>query len=152
MPTRQLVAYRFEPGTRLEGQLVGALERAESGGAVRVLDVLFVMREPETGELAAVSRAGSASGGMVGDLLDVRLDAAARRAATERALAGPQAEIVRRLGSAIAPGGALAAVLVEHVWADALDEAVGRLGGTQVTNAFVEADRLSDVTEQIDSA
>ena len=46
MPTRQLLVYTFGPGAGFEGQLVGALERIESGGAIRVLDALFVTREP----------------------------------------------------------------------------------------------------------
>jgi hypothetical protein len=29
----------FEPGARFEGRLVGAIERIESGGTLRVLDV-----------------------------------------------------------------------------------------------------------------
>ena len=37
-------------GLSLRGQLVGALERIESGGAMRVLDALFVACEPESGE------------------------------------------------------------------------------------------------------
>ena len=55
MLTRQLLVYTFAPVAKFEGQLVGALERVESGGAVRILDALFVTRAPETGELAAVS-------------------------------------------------------------------------------------------------
>ena len=47
MAPRQLLAYTFPPGSAFEGQLVGALERIESGGAMRVLDALFVAREPE---------------------------------------------------------------------------------------------------------
>jgi hypothetical protein len=151
MLTRQLLVYRFDPGARFEGQLVGALERIESGGAVRVLDVLFVTREPESGELTAVSRSGSASGGMVGDLMDFRLDAGgARTAATERALAGPEAEIVRALAQTLEPGGAVAAVLVEHAWASTLAEAVARLGGTEAAAVFVEASRLSELDRPLD--
>ena len=37
-----------------EGQLVGALERIESGGTVRVIDGLFIRRDPETAELSAI--------------------------------------------------------------------------------------------------
>jgi hypothetical protein len=144
--TRQLLVYTFEPGARFEGQLVGALERIESGGAVNVLDVLFVTREPDSGELAAVSLGAGASRGIVGELLDFRLNADARTAATRRALAGQEAEIVRGLAPKLEPGGAIAMVLVEHAWAGALEDAVSRLGGTEAAVAFVEASRLSEVT------
>lgn len=149
MLTRQLLIYTFGPGARFEGQLVGALERIESGGAVNVLDVLFVTREPDSGELAAVSLGAGASRGIVGELLDFRLNAEARTAATRRALAGQEAEIVRGLAPKLEPGGAIAMVLVEHAWAGALEDAVSRLGGTEAAVAFVEASRLSEVTHTV---
>jgi hypothetical protein len=68
-----------------EGRLVGALERIESGGALHVLDALFVASDPETGELVAIDLRGGA-GSILAELLDFRLDPASRRRATERAL------------------------------------------------------------------
>jgi len=142
--TRQLLVYRFAPGVKFEGQLIGALERAESGGAVRVIDALLLAREAETGELVAAALEGG-TGGVLSQLLDFRLNPDARRAATDRALAGGQAEIVQLLGRTVEPGAAVAAVLVEHVWAATLGDAVGRLGGTEAAIALVEAERLNDV-------
>jgi hypothetical protein len=147
--TRQLLVYRFDPGVTFEGQLVGALERLESGGAVRVLDALFVMREPETGEVVAASLEGGSAGGVLSRLLDFRLDTGTRAASTERTLAGPNAEVVQRLAAKVEPGGAIAALLVEHAWAQALEEAVGRLGGAEVGGAFVESARLSDAAASL---
>lgn len=144
MLTRQLLVYRFAPGVKFEGQLIGALERAESGGAVRVIDALLLAREAETGELIAAALEGG-TGGVLSQLLDFRLNSDARRAATDRALAGEQAEIVQLLERTVEPGGAVAAVLVEHVWAATLGDAVGRLGGTEAAIALVEAERLNDV-------
>jgi hypothetical protein len=142
--TRQLLVYRFAPGVQFEGQLIGALERAESGGAVRVIDALLLARDAETGELIAAALEGG-TGGVLSQLLDFRLNADARRAATDRALAGEQAEIVQLLERTVEPGGAVAAVLVEHVWAATLGDAVGRLGGTEAAIALVDAERLNDV-------
>ena len=148
MPSRQLLAYRFGADSRFEGQLVGALERIESGGAMRVLDALFVAREPETGELAAVSLGGG-SATMTSRLLSFRLDPGERRAATRRALAGQAGEAVQALGATLEPGGAFAAVLVEHAWAAALADAVARLGGSEVAAEFVQASRLAEMSEQL---
>ena len=150
MRSRQFLAYRFEPGARFEGQLVGALERIESGGAIRVLDMLFVTREPETGELTAISLRGSA--GKTSELLGFRLDAGERRAATRRALEGAGAETVEKLAGLLEPGGAIAAVLVEHAWADALGQAVARLGGTETAAEFVEATTLGELAERLVAA
>jgi hypothetical protein len=148
MPSRQLLAYRFGSDSRFEGQLVGALERIESGGAMRVLEALFVAREAETGELTAVSLRGS-SGGIVGDLLGFRLDPAGRSTATARALQGPAGETVRAVAELLDPGSAIAAVVVEHAWADALNDAVARVGGDEVANEFIEFSDIADITERL---
>jgi hypothetical protein len=151
-PFRQLLAYRFGSDSRFEGQLVGALERIESGGAMRVLDVLFIARAPESGELVALSLSAGAAGGTIGRLLDFRLDPAERTAETRRALEGAAGETVEALGAMLEQGSAIAAVIVEHAWADALGEAVARVGGTEVANELVQASRVSEVTQRLRAA
>ena len=55
------------------------------------------------------------------------------------------ADLLRDLGAALEPGTALAAVLVEHVWARALEDAVSRVSGRPLATEFVEAARLSEL-------
>jgi hypothetical protein len=141
----QLLLYGFGPGGQFEGGLVGALQRTEAGGALRVLDVLFVMRDAESGELTAISLGGERAGDIVAPLLDFRLDPGRRQKATERALGGPGGETVEDLGRLLEPGAALAAVLVEHVWARALQDAVSRTGGTPLARTFVRSTTLADL-------
>jgi hypothetical protein len=141
----QLLAYRFGPDAQYEGQLVGALERLESGGALRVRDLLFVQRDAETGELAAVAMPGDGAGGIVAPLIGFRLDASERRRATGKALGGAAGDAVQDLGAALAPGEAMALVLVEHLWARVLEDAVARLGGTPVASEFVDATALAEL-------
>jgi hypothetical protein len=148
-PPAQLLLFAFGPDASFEGHLVGALERIESGGALRILDALFVMREPDTGELAAIDLRGGAGGIAVAPLLDFRLDPAARRRATERALrpdaGGLPPEALRELGEGLEPGAAAVALLVGHEWAKILEDAVARTGGTQLASEFVEATTLADL-------
>jgi hypothetical protein len=150
LPVRQLLVYRFGPGTGFEGQLVGALERMESGGTLRILDALFVATDAETGELFAIDLQGG-SGGLIAKLLDFRLDPAARRRAAERALGDMSgvAKLLRDLGKTLEPGAALAAVLVEHVWARVLEDAVSRTGGSRLGSHFVEAETLSELAPDL---
>ena len=151
-PTAQLLIYRFGRDATFEGQLVGALERIESGGALRILDALFVGSDPETGELVAVDVRGGRAGGMVAPLLGFRLDPAERRRATERALGaedGVPGETLRELGSSLEPGGAIAAVLVEHVWAGGLQDAVSRVGGSSLASDFVDATALAELAPEL---
>ena len=56
---------------------------------------------------------------------------------------------LKELGEGLEPGAALAAVLVEHVWAIALDDAVERTGGTTVANGFVEATELAELVPEL---
>jgi hypothetical protein len=143
---RQLIFYRFGSGAEFQGRLVGALERLESGGALRILDVLFVRRSPESGDIEAIDAHGG--GGLVAPLLDFRLDEAARRRATERAVRA-HADLVHELGDALEPGSAVAAVLVDHVWSGALTDAAERTGGTLLANDFVDADELRELRAEL---
>ena len=151
LPVRQLLVYRFGPGAALEGRLVGALERMESGGTLRILDALFVATDAETGELSAIDLQGG-SGGLIAKLLDFRLDSAgARRRASERALDEKSgvARIIGELGKTLEPGASLAAVLVEHVWARVLEDAVSRIGGSRLGSHFVEAETFSELAPEL---
>ncbi len=147
--SKQLLAFRFGSDSRFEGQLVGALERVESGGAIRVLDALFIAREPETGELTAFSMGGKRSGALTSQMLDFRLDQGARAAATKRALEGEDGEAVKSLADGLQPGEAVAAVIVEHVWSGALADAVSRVGGTGVVSEIVQATRVTEVADRL---
>jgi len=146
----QLLLYGFARGAKFEGQFVGALERIEAGGALRIVDGLFAMHEAETGELVAVDLKGGGAAGTVARALDFRLDPTKRRQATERALGtDAEGEWLRELGKALEPGTAVAAVLVEHVWARALEDAVSRTGGTPLADDFVDAGALSELAPDL---
>jgi hypothetical protein len=135
----QLLVYRFGPDAEFEGRLLGALERLESGGALRVLDTLFLHSDAETGELSAVSLHGGGDR-LVAPLLEFRLDPAARRKATRKVL---RDGAVEQLAARLQPGSAIAAVLLEHVWAEALEDAVSRTGGTPLASEFIDATALA---------
>jgi len=118
----------------------------ESGGALKIVEALFVGRDAETGELAALDLRSRGAGSLVSPLLGFRLDPQERRRATERALDAEGGDTLRALEAAIAPGAAIAAVLVEHTWARTLAEAVSQSGGTPLSNVFVEVETLSDLS------
>ncbi|HEX6023343.1 MAG TPA: hypothetical protein VFZ00_15210 [Solirubrobacter sp.] len=149
---RQLLLYRFDGGAAFEGQMLGALERLESGGALRVLETLFVGRDAASGELAAFELRQAGAGGIVAPMVSFRFDPRERSRATQRALDGDAAELVRELAETLEPGEAVAAVLVAHLWAATLDDAVGRMGGAPQANAFVEAATLGELAPQLVSS
>jgi len=153
LPPAQLVVFEFGPEARFEGQLGGAIERFEGSGTVRILEAMFIQREAETGELVVIELRGSGAGGLISPILDFRLDPAARRRATERALAaskpGIPADTLRELGSALVPGAAMAALLVRHEWAQALADAATRTGGAPLLTEFVEASTLAELAPEL---
>jgi hypothetical protein len=71
------------------------------------------------------------------------------RAAAARLQRG---DAVQSLGAQLRPGTAVAAVLVEHTWADALADAVARVGGTEAVNEFVDASRMTELTPHLMAA
>ena len=77
-------------------------------------------------QLLVYGFAPGGEGSLVSPLLGFRLDPGERRRVSEKAL---RSGALRRLGEALEPGAAVAAVLVEHVWVRALDDAVSRTGG-----------------------
>src|SRR4051812_11151821 len=151
--TAQLLTYGFGPGASFEGQLVGALERLESGGTLRILDALFIQNDPGIGEIVAVNLRGDGAGGITAPLLGFRLDPSGRRRITEKTLAdssrGIPGETVRAIGAALAPGAAVAAVLVDHTWLQALHDSASRTGGTLVASDFMDARELAGVTSEL---
>jgi hypothetical protein len=137
----QLLVFRFGAGTVFEGRFVSALERLEAGGALRIVDVIIVSTDAATGEPVAIDVRGGGAGGIVGPLLDFRLDPAARRRATKRAFGRPSGRgaLVRALAAAVPPGDAIVALLIGHAWAAVLANAVGQMDGTELNNAMVTA-------------
>jgi hypothetical protein len=137
-PCIEVILYAFGTDARFEGQLVGALERLESGGALRIVEAVLVQRDAGTGELAAIDLASNGAGGIARPLIDFRLDPSSRRRATDRAL-GEHGAALRALGETLEPGAALAAVLVDHLWRRTLEDAVSRIGGAPLAGSrFVE--------------
>jgi hypothetical protein len=143
LPTRQLLVFRFDPDATFEGGLLGAAERIESGMTLRLLDILWLRRNPDSGELEAMSTRGGGASGVASAVLDFRLDERARRATSDETLAKhPE---LNELGGKLGPGEALVAFLVEHRWAQALSEAIDRMGGATSRVEFVEEASLKQL-------
>jgi hypothetical protein len=98
------MAVGFGPEAAFEGRIVAELQRFEDSGMLRVLDVLFVRRDPETGELE--SRPGIPG----------------------RPTLVSQADI-DEVAAALEPGHAAGLLLLEHVWQRELADAVAATGG-----------------------
>lgn len=155
-PMSRLLAYRFPPAAEFDGRLLGSLERAFGGDPLRILDLLFVARDAQTGRLMALTGRGRGEGSLIASLVGFRLDAAQRARATTRALrAYPSddgSDLVTRLADAVPPGGAIAALLVADAWADAVDEAARDSGGSPLLDEPVPETRLGVLAPRLVAA
>jgi hypothetical protein len=144
--------YEFGPGAGFEGRVGGALERMQASGESRLLDGLFVANDPDTGELAAIDLLSGGSAGAVARLLTFRLDAGARRDATAKALGEPgsvPADVIRNISSALGPGCATLALLIDGREGEDLKDAVARTGGRTLSNEPVESARLAELAPKL---
>jgi hypothetical protein len=153
VPSAQLLTVHLGPEAAFEGQLLGALQRLESGGTLRILDVLFVQNDRETGELVAANLRGDGTGRIVSPLVSFRLDPSERRRITEEALAGRaggvSGDTVRAIGEALAPGASVAAVLIDHRWLQPMEDAAARAGGTLSASRFLDVDDLDPLVPEL---
>ena len=121
MTPAQLLVHGFAPGAEFEGRPVGAIERR-----------------------------GRGEGPFVAPLLGFCLDPGERRRMNEKALrTSANGDALRRLGEALEPGAAVAAVLAEHVWVQALDDAVSRTGGRPLASELVDVAALGELSADL---
>lgn len=64
----QLLAAGFDADARFEGRIIDELESLERHETIRILDLLFVGKDAETGHLLALDYQGEELGAIVGDL------------------------------------------------------------------------------------
>lgn len=151
-PGRELLVYRFGPDASFEGQLVGAIQRIESGDAIRFVDGLFIARGQMGGDLIAATLGTAGPGGSRGSvysLLSFRLDPKMQVKITERTRSAEGGAEIFALAERLPPGNALFAVLVEHVWSQTLADAVERAGGERATAEGAQSDSIVELLARI---
>jgi hypothetical protein len=148
--------YRFDPGAVFEGGLLAAIERIELAHDQKLLDALFVRRDPTSGAVEAVDLSIGGAGATFASLLDFRLDAGRRRALTERTLREHRDGVPRSLIEAIAAtleaGAAILAVLQTGPTATVLEDAVARCGGQRIADEQVDGRALAQVGPRLRTA
>jgi DNA-binding CsgD family transcriptional regulator len=139
----QLIALTFRLDADAESRLLAEVDRIRGRGVLRVLDMVFVARRPDgtvdglaVGDdedfgslLASVAPFGAENGGG---------PAAGDGAASGPARSGVAA--VQALADSVEPGTAVAFLLVEHLWAGPLVDAVAAAGGALISDDFLTGD------------
>jgi hypothetical protein len=148
----QLVAFRFGPDAKFEGKVIAELDRLENVGTLRLLDLLFVGKDEESGDLLALDYQGEDLGGIVGALLGFEFegDEQPESGGEEEPHAfGLSKADIEEIGASLEPGHSAALLLVEHVWATDFRDAVREAGGEAVAEGFLNPDAIAEVAPEL---
>ena len=150
----QLVTIGFPPEANFEGRIMDELSRLERHETIRILDLLFVGKDAETGDLLALDYQGEELGAIVGALLGFEFEGNGERQAESaqeiqtHAFGLSQAEI-QEIAASLAPGSSAGFLLVEHVWARELKRAIRDAGGFPLGEGFLTPEAIAAVGAEL---
>ena len=150
----QLLAIGFPPDADFEGSIMAELERLEGHETIRVLDLLFVAKDAETGDLLALDYQGEDLGAIVGALLgfEFRDDGGQPNGSSEDAgghAFGLSQHEIHDIAASLDPGSSAGFALIEHVWARDLKNAVRDAGGFPLGEGFLTPEALAEVAIEL---
>ena len=131
----QFIAVGFPESATYEGRIIAEMQKIEASGALRVLDVLFVLKDPDTGELQT---------------LDIQSDELQALAGT--LTLGVSRREIEGVGDELAPGQAAGMLLVEHVWARDLADAIEATGGGVLAQGLLGPEAMDEIIAELAAA
>jgi uncharacterized membrane protein len=160
----QMITIGFERIDRFRGEIMRELDRLSAKGEIRIIDLLFVMKD-EAGEIRALEgtplpeRERIEFGALIGGLLG--LGAGGEQGAIEGAVDGALLATEKRYGltwsdvqdmaADLEPGTAAGILLFEHTWATDFAQALGDAGGYLLAQGFLTRDALVVVGEELEA-
>jgi uncharacterized membrane protein len=150
----QLVAIGFGPEAKFEGRIMDELSRLERHETIRILDLLFVQKDAETGDLLALDYQGEELGAIVGALLGFEFEGnGERQAESPQGIQGHAFGLSQReieeIAASLDPGNSAGFLLVEHVWARDLKRAIRASGGFPLGEGFLTPEALTTVAAEL---
>jgi uncharacterized membrane protein len=150
----QLLAVGFDPDARFEGRIMDELAKLERHETIRILDLLFVGKDAETGDLLALDYQGEDLGAIVGALLGFEFEDDGER--QDGSLQEIQAHAfglsqreIHGIAASLKPGSSAGFLLIEHVWARDLKEAIRDAGGFPLGEGFLTPETLTPVAPEL---
>ena len=149
----QLMVFGYGPGDGVEESIMAELDALEGKGLLRLLDFLFVQKTLD-GNLEMLDVGDDEDYGTIlagffdweGEDVDADVDA----------------DELAELAESLEPGASMAVVLVEHLWAAGLFDAVGESGGELLSEGFIteegavilgaEVEAISEAAQAIEVA
>ena len=131
----QVIAVSFGPGADFEGRVLAEVDRLQGRGVLRLLDVLFVAKSEDGVVERLVVGDDEDFGALLASI--VPFDGAGLVDPVGDGSSGFDPADAWALAESLAPGTALAFLLVEHGWAQPLFDAIAETGGVLVGEGFV---------------
>jgi DNA-binding NarL/FixJ family response regulator len=139
----QIIALTFRLEADAESRLLAEVDRIEGRGALRVLDMVFLAKAQD-GTVEALEVGDNEDlGSLLASISPPRAENEDRPAAGNGAAsqaAGSGVAAVQGLADSVEPGSAVAFLLVEHLWAGPLVDAISAAGGALISDDFLAGD------------
>jgi len=134
----QMIALTFRLDADAESRLLTEVDRIEGRGVLRVLDMVFLAKGPD-GTVEGLEVGDNEDfGSLLAGVTNFRAENGDRPAADQPA--GSTAAAVQALANSLEPGNGAAFLLVEHLWAGPLVDAVSATGGALISDDFLAGD------------
>ena len=151
----QLVTVGFPPEANFEGRIMDELVELERHETIRILDLLFVGKDAETGDLLALDYQGKELGAIVGALLGFEFEEDGEpRTGSSQGTQGHAFGLSQRemqdIAASLHPGNSAGfLLLIEHVWARELKRAIRDAGGFPLGEGFLTPEALAPVAAEL---
>jgi len=147
-------------GNRFKGEILPELDRLKQERIIRVIDLMVVRKDAEGRVMTMTAtdldwEEATSFGSYIGALAGFK---AAGPAGVEPGAMAGAAELADghvfdendafRVTQSLPNGMSAALVLIEHVWAKTLLDAIERAGGRELGNEWIQADELLTLTDE----
>jgi len=148
----QMIALTFRLDVDAESRLLAEVDRIEGRGVLRVLDMI-ILAKGQDGIVAELEVGnGEDFGSLLAGLSPFGTGNGSRRPADGGAAGGPVVSVVATvagLADSLESGSAVALLLVEHLWAGPLVDAVSAAGGALLSDDFLAGDVSRAIAAEI---
>src|ERR1700733_7993080 len=136
----QLIALTFRLEADAESPLLAEVDRIRGRGVLRVLDMVLVAKGRDGTVEALEVGDGEDFGSLLVGIAPFGAENGGRQAAGDGVAGEPAGSGVDALVNSVEPGNAVCFLLVEHLWASPLADAVSAAGGARISDDFRAGD------------
>jgi len=139
----QIIALTFRLDADAESRLLLEVDRIKGRGVLRVLDMVILAKDQDGSVEGLEVGDNEDFGSLLAGVTSLRSENGDRPTAGNGAASAPAGSAVaavRDLAASLEPGSAAAFLLVEHLWAGPLVDAVSAAGGALISDDFLAGD------------